>query len=53
VTNQHEEEINSNEMRNMWIAVGVIVILIVGGMGINMLVHDSSADTVQTSNPAQ
>lgn len=53
MTNQHEEQINSNEMRNMWIAVGVIVLIIVGGMGINMLIHDSSADAVQTSDPAQ
>ena len=36
----------------MWIAVGVIVLIIVGGMGINMLVHhETNADTVETSSP--
>ena len=35
----------------MWIAVGVIVLIIVGGMGINMLVHkETSADTIEMSS---
>jgi hypothetical protein len=46
-----EEEVNSNENKYMWIAVGVIVVVILGGMGINMLVHkDTSADTVEMSS---
>ena len=34
----------------MWIAVGVIVLIMAGGMGINMLVHrDTSTNPVETS----
>ena len=51
-----DEEYNDrNETKYMWIAVGVIVVVILGGMGINMLVHkESSAETVEmsTSQPA-
>jgi hypothetical protein len=51
---QDENEGSSNEMKYMWIAVGVIVAVILGGMGINMLIHhDTSADTVETGNPSQ
>ena len=40
----------SGETKYMWIAVGVIVLIIVGGMGINMLVHhETNADTIETS----
>jgi len=54
MTNQHESEINSNETRNMWIAVAVIVGLLLGGMGINILVHhDTSTDDVETHSPSQ
>ena len=42
MTDQQETE-TSNENRNMWIAVGVIVVLLVGGMGINALVHTEPA----------
>ena len=52
MTSQHEEATDSNENRSMWIAVGVIVALILGGMSINMLVHDSSADAAHASSPA-
>jgi hypothetical protein len=38
---------NSKENRYMWIAVGVIVLAMAGGMGINMLVHH---DTPTTTN---
>jgi flagellar basal body-associated protein FliL len=50
MTDQQQNEI-SNENRNMWIAVGVIVVLLAGGMGINALVHKEpmSAETVQSS----
>jgi hypothetical protein len=49
MTNQ--DETGNNENRNMWIAVGVIVVLLVGGMGINALVHHepATAETVQSS----
>jgi len=48
----NEDDVNRNETKMMWIAVGVIVLIIVGGMGVNMLVHhDTSASTVETSSP--
>jgi flagellar basal body-associated protein FliL len=51
MANQDENEA-SHETRMMWIAVGVIVLIIVGGMGINMLFHhETSADTVEMSSP--
>jgi flagellar basal body-associated protein FliL len=51
MSNQDETENNTNENRNMWIAVGVIVVLLVGGMGINALVHHepAAAEPVQSS----
>jgi hypothetical protein len=53
MSNQDENESISKENRNMWIAVGVIVVLLAGGMGINMLVHrDAGTDTAQTSSPS-
>ena len=50
--NVSDEEYNDkNEMKYMWIAVGVIVLIIVGGMGINMLIHkETSADTIEMSS---
>ena len=43
----HNDE---SEMRVMWIASAVIVLLILGAMGINMLVHhETSAATPETS----
>jgi len=55
MASQEEEQARkeaSNENKYMWIAVGVIVVIILGGMGINMLVHhESSADTIETSSP--
>ena len=54
MTIQDENEINSNETRNMWIAVAVIVAILLGGMGINMLIHhDTIIDAAQTSEPQQ
>ena len=45
-----EEEQARNENKYMWIAVGVIVVIILGGMGVNMLVHqETSAETVEMS----
>ena len=49
--NTSDDEANRNETIYMWIAVGVIVLILVGGMGINMLVHhETSAETVETSS---
>jgi flagellar basal body-associated protein FliL len=55
MTNQAEPETNGNENRNMWIAVGVIVVLLVGGMGVNALVHKEpvSAESAQSSDPSK
>jgi hypothetical protein len=39
MTDQDEENTESGDMRAMWIATAVIVLLLVGGMGINMLLH--------------
>jgi len=47
-----EEEEAKNETKYMWIAVGVIMVIILGGMGINMLVHkETSAETIEISTP--
>jgi hypothetical protein len=54
MTNQRENETNSHETRNMWIAVAVIVVLLVGGMGVNTLIHhDAAPETTQAGNPSQ
>jgi flagellar basal body-associated protein FliL len=54
--NMSEDEYNArNENKYMWIAVGLIVVIMLGGMGINMLVHhETSAETVEmgTSQPS-
>jgi hypothetical protein len=50
----NEPEIDRRDDRYMWIAVGVIVIGLLGGMGINMLVHhDTSAETIETTGSSQ
>jgi flagellar basal body-associated protein FliL len=55
MSNQHEQDqrdLASKETRFMWIAVAVVVVILLGGMGINMLVHkETSAGTVETGNP--
>jgi flagellar basal body-associated protein FliL len=54
MSNQNEPNESSKDVRLMWISVAVIVLIIVGGMGINMLVHhDTSAGTVEAGNPPQ
>ena len=51
MASQDEEEVNTNETKYMWIAVGVIMLIILGGMGINMLVHhETNADTIEMSS---
>jgi hypothetical protein len=59
MANQSEpntEEI-SRENRYMWIAVGIIVVILAGGMGINMLVHKDTvaapAETTTTTTTPQ
>ena len=45
------EDEGRNENKYMWIAVGVIVVIILGGMGINMLVHqDTNPEAAQMSS---
>ena len=44
---------DKSEMRMMWIASVAVVLLILGAMGINLLVHhDTSAATPETSQSA-
>jgi hypothetical protein len=41
---------DKREMRIMWIAAAAVVLLILGAMGINMLVHhETNAATPETS----
>jgi flagellar basal body-associated protein FliL len=47
MTDQNDDK---REMRMMWIATAVVVLVILGGMGINMLVHhDTNAATPETT----
>jgi hypothetical protein len=51
---ESEEYNASSETKYMWIAVGVIVVVILGGMGINMLVHhETNAEPVEMSTSQQ
>jgi flagellar basal body-associated protein FliL len=54
MASQEEErarEEASNENKYMWIAVGVIAVIILGGMGINMLVHhETNAEPAEMSS---
>ena len=50
MTNQHNDK---REMRMMWIASAAVVLVILAGMGINMLMHhDTNAATPETSQSA-
>ena len=41
---------DKREMRMMWIATAVVVVVILAGMGINMLIHhDTNAATPEAS----
>jgi flagellar basal body-associated protein FliL len=43
-----------DDTRLMWIAGLAIIVLLVGGMGINMLIHhNSEAQPAEVSNPAK
>jgi hypothetical protein len=51
MTNQNDPNTEKNDMRVMWIASAVIVLLILGAMGVNMLItHDTSTGSIQTSS---
>ncbi len=46
-----DEDVHNNETRNMWIAVAVIAAILVGGLGINMLIHhETSANSATTGH---
>jgi hypothetical protein len=48
MTDQHDDK---REMRMMWIASAAVVLVILAGMGINMLMHhETSAATPESSN---
>jgi hypothetical protein len=49
-SNTNEDQAARNETKMMWIAVGVIVLIIVGGMGINLLIHQDTSAAVETSS---
>jgi hypothetical protein len=51
MASQGQDEGNSNETKYMWIAVAVIAVIILGGMGINMLVHhETSGEAIEMSS---
>lgn len=47
MTDQEKQDIEKSDNRMMWIATAVIVLILVGGMGANMLFHH---DTISTSS---
>jgi hypothetical protein len=50
MTNQNERNTEKSEMRAMWIFAAVIVLLLVGGMGVNALLdHGASAGLTEQS----
>jgi hypothetical protein len=49
MTNQNDPNSEKNDMRVMWIASAVIVALILGAMGVNMLIAHDTTGSVQTS----
>lgn len=61
MSNQNESESDKAEAENarrenrfMMISVVVVAVFLLGGMGINMLVHkESNASTVETADPSK
>jgi hypothetical protein len=43
MSEQKDQERDKREMRMMWIFSGVIVLIILGGMGANMLFHQDTS----------
>jgi flagellar basal body-associated protein FliL len=53
MTNQDKEKIEKSDNRMMWIATAVIVLILVGGMGANMLFHhDTITNSADTDTPS-
>ena len=54
MTNLDKQDIEKSNNRMMWIATAVIVLILVGGMGANMLFHhdtnSGSADSITPSD---
>ncbi len=49
-----ENNVDRSDDRYMWIAVALIVVGLLGGMGINMLVHhETNAETIETPGALQ
>jgi hypothetical protein len=49
-----EPVLDRSDDRYMWIAVAIIVVGLLGGMGINMLVHhDTNTETIETTGSAR
>jgi len=48
MTDQNDDK---HEMRIMWIASAVIVLIILGAMGVNMLVHHDTSVAPETTQP--
>jgi hypothetical protein len=54
MSEQDDQERDKREMRIMWIFSAVIVLMILGGMGANMLFHhDTSSDTLDLSSQSR
>jgi hypothetical protein len=52
LNNNEADQGNSNETKMMLIATGVVALIILGGMGINMLIHhDTNASHMETTAP--
>jgi hypothetical protein len=49
MTNQNDPNNEKNDMRVMWIASAVIVVLILGAMGVNMLMTHDTTGSIQTT----
>jgi hypothetical protein len=54
MTNQNTPNTEKRDTRIMWIATAVIVLLLAGGMGINMLLHpDTSTRSSDVSSQSR
>jgi hypothetical protein len=49
MTNENDPNSEKNDMRVMWIASAVIVALILGAMGVNMLMTHDTTGSIQTT----
>jgi flagellar basal body-associated protein FliL len=53
MSEQEDQERDKREMRIMWIFSGVIVLIILGGMGANMLFHQDTSSSGSTELSSQ